>query len=57
MRFRMPVALPPAGEYDVRIEWPDGSPPWPAGAIVGSDGSLTLASIPFQVPARVVFGP
>ena len=55
IRFRMPVALPPAGEYDVRIEWPDGAPPWPAGAIVGSDGSLTLATIPFQAPARVVF--
>jgi hypothetical protein len=51
----MPVALPPAGEYPVRIEWPDGSTAWPAGAIVGTDGSLTLATIPFQVPARVVF--
>jgi riboflavin kinase/FMN adenylyltransferase len=57
IRFRMPVALPPAGEYDVRIEWPDGTPPWPAGAIVGPDGSLTLATIPFQAPARVVFEP
>jgi riboflavin kinase/FMN adenylyltransferase len=57
MRFRTPVALPPPGEYEVRVEWPDGSPPWPAGAIVGMDGSLTLATIPFQVPARVVFGP
>ncbi len=56
IRFRMPVALPPAGEYDVRIEWPDGSPPWPAGAIVGPDGSLSLATTPFQAPARVVFG-
>jgi riboflavin kinase/FMN adenylyltransferase len=55
VRFGMPVALPPAGEYPVRIEWPDGSPAWPAGAIVGRDGSLTLATIPFQVPARVVF--
>jgi len=55
VRFGMPVALPPAGEYPVRIEWPDGSPAWPAGAIVGTDGGLTLATIPFQVPARVVF--
>ena len=56
MDFRMPVALPPAGEYDVRIEWPDGTQPWEAGAIVGPDGRLTLASIPFAGPARVVFG-
>jgi hypothetical protein len=56
MRFRMPVALPLAGEYDVRIEWPDGSPPWEAGAIVASDGNLELATIPFAGPARIVFG-
>jgi riboflavin kinase/FMN adenylyltransferase len=55
VRFAMPVALPPAGEYDVRLEWPDGTPPWPAGAIVGRDGSLTLATIPFETVARVVF--
>ena len=52
---RMPVALPPPGEYDVTIEWPDGTPPWPAGAIVDHDGRLTLASIPFEATARVVF--
>jgi riboflavin kinase/FMN adenylyltransferase len=54
--FRMPVALPPAGEYDVRIEWPDGAKAWEAGAIVGSDGRLTLATIPFAGPARIAFG-
>lgn len=56
LRFRMPVALPPAGEYDVRIEWPDGTPPWPAGAIVDGRGSVVLATIPFDGPARVAFG-
>jgi riboflavin kinase/FMN adenylyltransferase len=53
--FPMPVALPPAGEYDVTIEWPDGTPSWPAGAIVDRAGRLTLASIPFEAPARIVF--
>lgn len=56
LRFGIPVALPPPGEHDVTIEGPDGSPRWPAGAIVGSDGTLTLASIPFEGRARVVFG-
>jgi riboflavin kinase/FMN adenylyltransferase len=56
MDFRMPVALPPPGEYDVRIEWADGAQPWPAGGIVGADGRLTLATIPFAGPARVAFG-
>ena len=54
--FDMPVALPPAGEHDVTLEWPDRSKPWAAGAIVGRDGSLTLASIPFDGRVRVVFG-
>jgi len=55
MRLAMPVALPPPGEYEVTIEWFDGTPPWPAGAIVGDDRSLLLATIPFEAPARVVF--
>ena len=56
LTFGMPVALPPAGEYPVTIEWTDGTPPWEAGAIVGRDGRLELATIPFEGPARVVFG-
>jgi riboflavin kinase / FMN adenylyltransferase len=55
MTFPMPVALPEAGEYDVTIEWADGTRPWPAGAIVGPDGRMTLATIPFDGPARVEF--
>ncbi|MCI0346245.1 MAG: FAD synthetase family protein [Chloroflexi bacterium] len=55
MSFAMPVALPPPGEYGVTIEWSDGTPPWAAGAIIGKDGRLTLATIPFVGPARVVF--
>jgi riboflavin kinase/FMN adenylyltransferase len=55
MTFPMPVALPPAGEYDVTIEWPDRTKPWPAGAIVGRDCRVTLATIPFDGQARVVF--
>jgi riboflavin kinase/FMN adenylyltransferase len=54
MDFPMPVALPPAGEYDVTIEFPDGTPAWSAGAIV-ADRRLALASIPFEGWARVVF--
>lgn len=55
MAFPMPVALPPAGEYDVTIEWSDGTAPWEAGAIIGTDGRMTLATTLFQGPARVVF--
>ena len=55
MEFPMPVALPPAGEYEVRIEWADGTPSWLAGAIVGPDARLTIASIPFTGPARIAF--
>ena len=55
IEFTMPVALPPPGEYDVTIEWPDETPAWPAGAIIGRNGQLTLATIPFDGPARVVF--
>lgn len=54
--FGIPVALPPPGEHDVTLEWPDGSPPWRAVAIVGGDGTLTLASTPFRGRVRVVFG-
>ncbi len=59
MDFPMPVALPPAGEYDVTIEFPDNSR-WFAGAIVvpaggAPHGGLTLATVPFEGPARVVF--
>lgn len=53
--FPMPVALPPAGERDVTLEFPDGSRPWAAGSIVSRDGQLTLATIPFEGPVRVVF--
>lgn len=56
LTFRMPVALPPPGEREVRLEWPDGGPPWPAGSIVRADGALELATIPFDGPVRVVFG-
>jgi riboflavin kinase/FMN adenylyltransferase len=55
MAFHMPVALPPAGEREVTIEWPDGRQPWPAVAIIGDDGSVTLATIPFDGNARIVF--
>jgi riboflavin kinase / FMN adenylyltransferase len=55
LSFPMPVALPPAGEYEVRIEFGDGTTPWTAGAIVGRDGAMTLATIPFEGAARVVF--
>jgi riboflavin kinase / FMN adenylyltransferase len=55
MTFELPIALPGAGEYDVAVEFPDGSRPWPAGAIIDEDGALTLATIPFQGPARVIF--
>lgn len=56
MDFAMPVALPPRGEYDVTIDVADGRSPWPARATVDSRGGLTLAALPFQGPARVVFG-
>lgn len=54
LELRMPVALPPDGEFDVTIEFPDGTRPWAAGAIVAG-GTLHLATIPFEGPARVVF--
>lgn len=57
LRFRMPVALPPPGEYDGTVEFPDGTPAWPAGAIVAADGTVTVASIPFNGPVRLVFEP
>jgi riboflavin kinase/FMN adenylyltransferase len=55
LQFPIPVALPPGGEYDVAIEFGDGTPPWSAGAIIAGR-ELTLATIPFQGWARVVFG-
>jgi len=54
LSFSMPVALPPPGERDVTLEFADGSS-WPAGSIVGSEGQLTLATIPFEGRVRVVF--
>lgn len=55
MEFPMPVALPPSGEYQVTIEFPDGDRPWSGVAIVAPDGGLELAAIPFQGRARIVF--
>lgn len=55
MAFPMPVALPPSGEYQVTIEFPDADGPWPGVAIVALDGSLELATVPFQERARLVF--
>jgi riboflavin kinase/FMN adenylyltransferase len=57
MEFQLPIALPGAGEYGVTVDFADGSRPWTAGAIIDEHGTLTLATIPFQGPARVVFGP
>ena len=55
MEFRMPVALPPSGEYKVTIEFQDGDRPWSGVAIVAPDGGLELATVPFQERVRVVF--
>ena len=57
LEFSMPVAMPPAGEYDVSIDFMDGTSPWFAGAIVDGRGALTLATIPFEGWARVTFLP
>jgi riboflavin kinase / FMN adenylyltransferase len=55
MRFRMPVALPPAGSYDVTVEFSGSEPPQSASAAVGSGGELTLETIPFEGRAEVAF--
>jgi FAD synthase len=55
MRFRMPVALPPKGAYDVTVEFSDAEPPQSACAAVGSSGELTLETVPFEGRAEVAF--
>ena len=55
MRFRVPVALPPQGTYNVTFEISDSGPPQPAYAAVGSGGELTLGTIPFEGRAEVAF--
>jgi FAD synthase len=55
VRFAMPVAMPPAGERDVTLEFPDGTSSGAAYAIVGSGGDLTVAGVRFTGPARIVF--
>ena len=55
MLFRMPVALPPEGTYDVTVEFAASGPPQAAYAEVGSGGELTLGTIPFEGRAEVVF--
>ena len=55
LRFGMPVALPPSGDYDVRLELESLDEPIPARAIV-STSDVQLATVPFEGRARVVFG-
>ncbi|MCI0584627.1 MAG: hypothetical protein L0227_17350 [Chloroflexi bacterium] len=55
LRFGMPVALPPPGEYDVTLELDGRERPVPAGAIV-SPSEVLLATFPFEGRVRVVFG-
>lgn len=55
MEFPMPVALPPSGEYQVTISFPDGNRPESGIAIVAPDGDLELATVPFRGRARIVF--
>jgi riboflavin kinase/FMN adenylyltransferase len=55
MLFKMPVALPPEGTYDVTVEFSESGPRQAAYAAVDSDGELTLGTVPFEGRAEVVF--
>jgi len=51
----MPVALPPAGVYDALVEFSDIGSSFVADAIVAADGLVSLGTVPFEGPVRVVF--
>jgi riboflavin kinase/FMN adenylyltransferase len=52
----MPVAMPPAGDYEVRLEWPPEHAATAANAHVDPAGRLWVAASAFVDTVRVVFG-